>query len=386
MYKLYLIGCGPGDESLFTERAKSLINRARKVLYTRETPLTEIISILKDKCIDEIAVLVSGDSGFYSISKTICDEFSDTYDIEQVPGISSIQYMSSKLKIPYDDAKLLSLHGREGSIVPKVTYNRKVFVLTGGSNGVHRVIDDLCNHGLDDVFIHIGEKLSYPQERIINGRAYELIDMQFDTMSVMYIENMSAVSPHAPLFDNDFIRADVPMTKEEIRSLAVQKLRISPNDVVYDIGAGTGSVSIELARKAFESFVYAIEKNDAACRLISENASVHCAHNLEIINGTAPDALHGLPIANKAFIGGSMGSMKSIIRHLFTTNPKITVVTTAITIQTLNDAIEGFHECGVSTPDVICVNIAKLKTLGNSDMMIAQNPIYIISGTGGLNK
>jgi precorrin-6Y C5,15-methyltransferase (decarboxylating) len=268
--------------------------------------------------------------------------------------------------------------------VPKVAYNKKVFALTGGANSVQDVCRTLCRYGLGDVNVSVGERLSYSDERITSGKAVELQDMCFNELSVMYIENSSVVNPHTPLYDSDFIRGDIPMTKEEIRWLSISKLGISPQDIVYDIGAGTGSVSVEMARKAFDGFVYAIETKEEACDLIRKNITRHSAFNIEVIHGQAPDALEGLPAPGKAFIGGSSGNMDGILEKLIFLNPDIKIVVNAITLQTLNQAIAGFEKYGLTCTDIICVNIARSKKTGVYDMMMAQNPVFIITGMRGV--
>jgi precorrin-6Y C5,15-methyltransferase (decarboxylating) len=173
------------------------------------------------------------------------------------------------------------------------------------------------------------------------------------------------------------------MTKEEIRWLSIQKLAVSPGDTVYDIGAGTGSVAVEMARKAFDGFVYAIEPQEEACALIRQNAARHGAFNLDIVQGEAPAALAGLPVPDKAFIGGSSGNMDSILASLTARTPGITVVASAITLQTLHQAVAGFEKYGLTHTEIICVNIAKGRKAGGYDMMMAQNPVYIMTGRGG---
>jgi len=380
MNKLYVIGAGPGDEQLLTGIAKETLSRAQRVLNTREMPLAELMSELKYSEKGGTAVLVSGDCGFFSVAKTILRDFSGFYEIEVLPGISSIQYLSAKLKVPYDDAAKFSLHGRSGFIVPKVAYNKRVFVLTDNTSSVREICSTLYKYGLGHVDVSVGERLSYPDERVVSDKAEVLKDMDFDGLSVMYIENPSATDPQTPLLDKDFIRGDIPMTKEEIRWLSVRKLGIRPGDTVYDVGAGTGSVSVEMARSAYDGFVYAIEAKEDACALVRENASRFGAFNIEIIHGEAPLALDGLPVPDKAFIGGSAGNMDGILAKLTSLNPDIRLVANAITLQTLNQLTEGFEKYGISGTETICVNIAKSRKTGEYDMMVAQNPVYIVSG------
>ena len=393
MEKLHIIGFGPGDESFLTGKAKNALASARRILSTgrisssneriRGLTLTELMAELKNSPDVETAVLVSGDCGFFSAAKTIIRDFSGHYEIEVIPGISSIQYLSAKLKIPYDDAALVSLHGRNGYIVPKVAYNKKVFTLTGGANSTREICRTLCRYGLGGVSVSVGERLSYPDERIITSKASDLQDVDFHELSALYIENPSAADTFTPLPDSAFIRGDTPMTKEEIRWLSIQKLGVNPGDTVFDIGAGTGSVSVEMARKAFNGFVYAVETNEDACTLIQKNIAKHGSFNIELVHGEAPEALEGLPVPDRAFIGGSSGNMDGILKKLTTLNPGITVTVNAITLQTLNQAIEGFEKYGLTDTDIVCVNVAKSKKAGSYDMMFAQNPVFIITGNGG---
>ena len=381
--KLSIIGMGPGDEAMITEVAKSTLATAHRILHTREMPLSSLVAMLKKTEGGSTAVLVSGDSGFFSVAATIVRDFDGLYEIEIIPGISSIQYFSAKIKIPYEDAALVSLHGRNGNIVAKASYNKKIFALTGGANGIRDICRSLCRCGLGNVSVSVGERLSYPNERIIHGNAENLKDMDFDGLSVMYIENLMAINPHMPLCDSDFIRGDTPMTKEEVRWLSIQKLGVSSSDIVFDIGAGTGSVSVELARKAFDGFVYAIEAKEGACALVQANATKHGAFNIQIVRGEAPWALAGLPIPDKAFIGGSSGNMGSILEKLIVLNPMLKVTATAITLQTLHQITESFKKYGIGGTDIVCVNIAKARKAGGCDIMMAQNPVYIITGVGG---
>ena len=393
MEKLHIIGYGPGDETQLTGKAKHVLNTARRILSTGRIgganerfeglTLTELLETLKQSVDGETAVLVSGDCGFFSVARTIVRDFSDLYEIELIPGIGSVQYLSAKIKIPYDDALLVSLHARNGHIVPKVAYNKKIFALTGGTHSVREICRTLCGYGLGHVRLCVGERLSYPDEQITSATAAALLDKNFDELAVVYIENPSAADPHVPLPDSAFTRAEIPMTKEEIRWLTIQKLGIGPTDTVYDIGAGTGSVSVEMARKAFDGFVYAIDSNENACALIRENRTKHGAFNIKIVHGEAPPALDGLPVPDKAFIGGSSGNMDGILKKLTSLNPGIKIVVNAVSVQTLNQAVEGFEKYYLSGTDIVCVNIARTKRTGPYDMLTALNPVFIISGQGG---
>ena len=142
-----------------------------------------------------------------------------------------------------------------------------------------------------------GARLSYPEEDIRKGSAEEMSSYEGEGPVILLIENPdggeSAPFPGVP--DEAFVRGKVPMTKEEIRCIALSKLRLGETSVVYDIGAGTGSVAVEAARMAFRGRVYAVERNPEGLKLIRENQEALRAAGLTVVSGEAPEALEGLP-------------------------------------------------------------------------------------------
>ena len=181
--------------------------------------------------------------------------------------------------------------------------------------------------------------------------------------------------------DEAFVRGKVPMTKEEIRILTLVKAQIAPDAVVYDIGAGTGSLSIEAARLAPAGHVYAIEKNPEGIGLIAENAKKFSVKNITVVEGTAPDALAGLPALDVALIGGSgrrLADILDIIGERLRPNGRI--VANAITMQTVAACLDYFHaHADRYTYEAIQVQISRLERVGPYDMAKALNPIYIIT-------
>ncbi len=139
--------------------------------------------------------------------------------------------------------------------------------------------------------------------------------------------------------DESFIRGNVPMTKSEVRSISLSKLQLEPHDIVYDIGAGTGSVAVEIALQIPHGCVYAVEKNPEALSLLEQNKAQLGADCMNIVSGTAPDICKELPAPNKVFIGGSSGNMKEILSLLLEKNPDVRIVITAISIETLTEFI-----------------------------------------------
>lgn len=392
--KIYVVGVGPGAECYLTDYAKKKIIDADLVITTERLfkklyklnaktvckEISEFISyILQNKDqLESVCILASGDVGFYSISNTLKKKIKD-FDMEFISGISSLQYLTAKLKIPYNDIKVVSLHGREENIIPYVCYNKKVFLLTGGKYKVNNVIDQLNTAGLSNVLVTVGENLSYVHEKIITAKANEFKGMHFEDLAAMLIYNENFVYSHKKIYDHEFIRGKSPMTKEAVRTLSISWLNIKPQDAIVDIGAGTGSVSIEMARVAFEGMVLAIEKEDYAVDLIRQNIVKFGAYNVKVIEAQAPEGMDKLSKINKAFIGGSCGNLNAIIEVLTKKSEVTKIVVNAITLKTLNQAIQSLKEYGFTTK-IVCVNIAKAESIGEHTMMKAENPIYIISG------
>ena len=183
--------------------------------------------------------------------------------------------------------------------------------------------------------------------------------------------------------DAAFVRGKVPMTKQEIRILTLVKAQIGPRDIVYDIGAGTGSLSIEAARLAPEGHVYAVERKEEAIRLIEANGERFGLENLSVIEAEAPAGLENLPLADAVLIGGSGGHLASILDCVAgKMREGGRLVLNCITVQTLAAALDYLHAHeAVYRYEAIQVQVSRLRRVGPYDMAEAQNPIYIITCT-----
>ncbi len=403
MKKIYLVGIGLGNTETLTEQGRKAIE-ASELLIGAERMVNAFPDYRGDVCraispakITEyisdhpeyktVAVIFSGDVGFFSgakkLNQAIEGQKQADYEIEFIPGISSLQYFSAKLKLPWEDTKVVSLHGREENLMGAVWNNSRIFFLTGGDYSVQRICRILCENQLKEAVVHVGERLSYKNERIVTGTAGSLAGEEFDPLAVMLVENGKTIKrsiiTHG-IRDELFLRGQVPMTKSEIRSISLSKLQLRPEDVVYDIGAGTGSVSVEMALQAFEGSVFAVEFNEEALELIRKNAERFGAWNLKVIKGKAPDVLENLPAPDRAFIGGSGGNLAEILELLKKKNPKIRIVVNAITLETMTEAVSQFQKLGFEDVDIVQIFAAHGRAAGNYHMMQGQNPVFIISG------
>ena len=324
------------------------------------------------------AVLLSGEAGFYSGARGLVAELTDM-DVEVLPGVGSLQYFCARLKRPWQDVRALSLHGRDCDFVGEVRRNPAVFALVGGSDGVHQAIARLCDAHLNDCTVHVGQRLGYDDERIVSGTARELLQQSFDPLSVILVENPRSgefIVTHG-LPDEAFDRDETPMTKSEVRSVCLSKLQLTRSAVVYDVGSGSGSVSVECALQATQGRVYAIEMKERALSLTRHNAEKFNLTNLEVVAGAAPEALENLPAPTHAFIGGSTGNLRGILDCLLAKNPDVRIVATAVTLETvaeLTEVSKSFETC-----DIAEVSVSKPRILGRYRLMTAQNPVYIFT-------
>lgn len=407
MKKVYIIGAGIGNKCFMHKKAAEMIE-AVDCLIGAKRMLRDLNDLNKEKieCIDaekiysfinsndmysSFGVLVSGDTGFFSLSGRLTELLSENggISVENIPAVGSLQYFCSKLNIPWDSIKFASAHGRNADIIPIIMFNKKVFLLTGGELTPDKICLHLTKKGLGHLKVSVGEKLSYDDERITEDYASIMAERRFDSLSVMMIHNDNALEPDAgnrSIRDDEFITGSAPMTKSEVRTISIAKLNIKSNYVVFDIGAGTGSVSIETALKLYNGTLYAIEKEKKSLELIKSNIEKFNAHNIELIEGAAPSALFDLPKPDAVFIGGSGGYMDDIISEVIKKNPFVTVVINTITLQSLNEALNCMEKYKFNDMEIINLSVSKAKKIGHYDMMIGQNPIYIISGKGsGIN-
>ncbi len=325
-----------------------------------------------------ISVLMSGDIGFYSGAKKLLEKIDrHTYEIHTEPGISSAVYLCSKIGTSWQDVYMTSAHGRESNLVGLSRIYGKVFTLLSEEESVHEMARLFIDYGMD-VRITIGQDFGYETEKVFTGTPSEVLGQSFGKLCVALIQNDSPVrSNPISIPDEEFTRGDAPMTKSEVRALSVAKLKIDDDSVIYDIGAGTGSVSIEMALCAVNGMVYAIEKEDPAADLIEINKKKFKTPNLKVIRGLAPEALADLPRPTHAFIGGSSGNLKDIVSCLLEKNPEIRIVINSVTIETLEETTQVIKEFDLVEEEMTCVNISKARKLGRYHLMTAQNPVYI---------
>ena len=402
-----IVGIGPGNAGSMTEDARRAIENADCLIGAKRMleavaspsqPVYDAISpsdiagfIMNHSEYRDFTVVMSGDTGFFSGTKKLLPLL-EGCEVNVTSGLSSLVYLCSRLKTSYEDVFVVSTHGRNHNIVPDVRSHERVFALVGSENGMRDLCRTLTDAGLGNVRINAGERLSYPDEKIICDTARNLTDVTFDTLSVALIENDNPdyVVTHG-LPDNVFIRGAgddgvVPMTKSEVRSVCLSKLRLTERSVCWDVGAGTGSVAVEMALQAKKGSVYAIERKSSATELLYINKEKLSAENLVVVNGYAPEACLDLPAPTHAFIGGSSGNMKEILALLLSKNPSVRIVATAIALESVAELTACMKEFPWAETEVISMQVAYGRQAGSYNLMTGQNPIYIFTMQAGGNE
>ncbi len=355
------------------------IDTSRAVIAVKAQDIADAID---QSDADTAAVLMSGDSGFFSGTRSLLPLLAE-HEVTVLPGVGSVSYFSAAIKLPWQQWHFCSAHGVSCSAAQQVIKNRYAFFITGGENSADYLCRKLEEAGYGELRAFIGCDLGYENEQIFTLTVSEAANMVFPPLSVLLIENPEPYKGvRCGIPDGQFIRGDIPMTKSEVRAVAISKLRLNRDSILFDIGAGTGSVSCEAALLIPEGKVFAIERENEGIELIAENAAAMKAFNIECIAGEAPEALEGLPIPDAAFIGGSGGRLHEICDELIKLNPDIRIVIAAVSLETVAQATRLIELLFPESAETVMMQVSRVKKMGGHSMLIGQNPVYIISGGG----
>lgn len=392
-----LIGMGSGQpenltlQGLAALRQADLILGARRLLAVLPAGCTEnraaayrpdeVAELLQTSGAENAVLVYSGDTGFYSGASSMMEKLEALGVRARVlPGLSSIQLLAAALGRPWQGWNLVSAHGRTCDPVAECMQGRPTFFLTGGSEDPATLCAQLAAEGFGDVQGVVGQCLGTPEEKLFRGSVKELAAGRFNSLSVLLVEAAEVLPRRVPgLPDEAFERGDVPMTKQEVRAAVLAKLAVRPEDILWDVGAGTGSVSVELALAAPRGRVYAVECRPEGCALIKANREKFRTRNLVLVEGLAPDALSDLPAPDAVFIGGSKGSLAAIVDAALDKNPDARICVSAIALETLSAAVAALTAKG-RTVQVSQIAVSRAKAVGGLHLMMAQNPIYLITG------
>jgi precorrin-6Y C5,15-methyltransferase (decarboxylating) len=360
-----------------------------------------------------IALLASGDPLFFGIGRRVLDEFGPER-VDMLPDLSSIQLAFSRIKEPWDDAFLMSLHGGPDSakrrrlpyeiddIPALLDAHHKIAILTDRGNNPSAIASFLnatpvragVPRPYGSILMHVCEKLGYADEKIASGTPAEIAAMTFADPNVVIILNNAQArksgsaeagnstkktAPGFGLTEGEISHSRGLITKDEVRAVSLHKLRLPQKGILWDIGAGSGSVSIEAARLSPGLKIYAIERNDEQVAHIEENKTRFGMGNIAITAGEAPEVLRDLPSPDRVFIGGSGGELSGIIRRVREKMPRGIVVINAVTLETLNEALLLLENNGFE-PEVSQVAVSRSKIVKGQRHLSPLNPVFVIRG------
>lgn len=335
----------------------------------------------------KVVILFSGDSGFYSgcqsLSHALQEEINKgmlSASLRIMPGISSVAFLSACIGESYQDAAILSMHGKElSNLARRIKAVKKTFVIMSGVKDVNRLGEALIKAKMSECDIITGYQLSYDGQEIKKRTPKECMELKKEGLYTCFVKNPNAVQKNLThgLSDEEFIRDKVPMTKEEVREVSICKLKLHQGAVVFDIGSGSGSIAMEIAGLSPDIQVYAIEQKKEAISLISQNKEKFQLENVTLIEARAPEGLWNLPEATHAFIGGSGGYLKEILQALYKKNSGMRIVINAVSMETICEIKEILTLYPIENEEIVQLQVSRAKEAGKYHLMQAENPVWI---------
>ncbi|WCK56474.1 precorrin-6y C5,15-methyltransferase (decarboxylating) subunit CbiE [Aneurinibacillus sp. Ricciae_BoGa-3] len=328
-----------------------------------------------------VVILASGDPLFYGIGSYLASKV----NIEIHPYVSSIQLAFARMGEKWQDAYVISLHGRSmRGLAQRIDGKEKVALLTDEENNPAKIASYLLTYQMTEYRAFIAENLGGDTERCRWMSLEEMADEEFSPLNIVILKKTeeAKVWPLG-IDDEEFVQRKPDkglLTKREIRILSISALNLKEDSVVWDIGTCTGSVAIEAAKIATEGQVFAIEKNEGDLENCRKNL-VKFRTDITVLHGKAPDGLESFPDPDAVFIGGTAGGMEDILAvccSRLRENGRI--VLNAATIENLSEALEVFHKNGFNT-NITLAQIARSKPILNLTRFDALNPIYIITAS-----
>jgi precorrin-6Y C5,15-methyltransferase (decarboxylating) len=398
---IYLIGAGFTGWEGFPAKALEIIDNAEIMIghprhlsifpnfsgEKRELGnLTELIDFLKKTDL-RVVLLASGDPTFFGISRFLLRNLPKER-IEIFPNVTSMQYAFARIKESWDDGIFVSVHGRGmHQAIDKIIAAEKACVLTDSVNTPAAIAAELIERGAEGYEAWLCEDLGMPTEKFTKTTVRGLQSITASELNILIlIRTYEPNLVHYPLIgidDDEFHTTKKLITKQEVRAVTLAKLQLQDDLVLWDIGAGSCSVSIEASNLMPGGRIFAVEKNPQCITFINENLKKFCTRNIKLIEAYAPDGLDDLPDPDRVFIGGAGGKLDEIIDIISQRlKPDGVVVINAVTLDTLTRAVEFLEDHGF-TVEAACINVAKTRSLTEYKMFDAQNPVYVLSARKG---
>lgn len=415
-YTVTVVGVGPGDSACLTPEAEQAVREADVLVGGRHalslfpddgrkryligsdlgTVLDYIDAAKREK---RVAVLLSGDPGFFSFLPRLRERFG-AGNLRVIPGISSLQLACARLALSWHDFYAVSVHGRKIEALAGACGRPRVAVLTGPQCPPAAVCSYFLERGCGFDRVFVLTDLGLPGEEVtettleegsrLDGRENSVVLLlaergQTDGSGMgEAVEPASAlrewsgvVTPGLP--DEAFLRGTVAMSQEEVRALTLCKARLCRGMTVIEIGAGTGSWTVETARLIAPGMVWAVERDPFAAALVRANVKRFALTNITLVEGEAPSACAGFPKADRVLIGGTGGRLEEVLRAAGEwLVPGGLLVITAVTPETFSTAWRLLHREGWDECETVLVSVGRAVRRGNAQIWKGENPVFIL--------
>ena len=399
--KIYLIGAGMEGWEGFSSSALDIISETEVMIGHQRhldifpayagykmvlDSLPELLEFL-EKTVQPVVVLASGDPNFFGISRFLLRNLPKER-ITIFANVTSMQYAFSRIKEPWDDAIFVSVHGRGmHAAVDKIISAEKACVLTDKVNTPNAIAREMIDRGAEGYEAWLCEDLGLATEKFTRTDVRGLLELNPADLNILILiktyEPNLVQYPLIGIADEEFQTVKKLITKQEVRAVTMSKLQLQDDLVMWDIGAGSCSVSIEASNLMPNGRIFAIERNPLCIGFIHENLKKFCTRNVKLIETYAPEGLEDLPDPDRVFIGGAGGQLEEIIDSVDKRlKPEGLIVLNAVTLDTLSKAVEYLEDHGY-TVEATCVNISKTRKLTEYKLFEAQNPVYIITAHKG---
>lgn len=404
--KVYIIGVAPWGAASVTPQALRLIKRADMVFggtrllnmfsslsgerFVIKNNLSEVTAAIKENLGHKhIVVLASGDPDFYGIAGHLVNELGKKA-VEILPNVSSVQLAFARIKESWEDAAFISVHSRAvDNLVETIRFKDKVCILTDGNNSPAKIARLLIDGGIDDYRAYVCENMGEKNEKVTGTGLRRLAAMECSALNILILirtrqKTLDTVSPPRwPGIPDDEFHQRRPkaglITKQEVRAISLAKMHLTEESVLWDIGAGSGAISIEASFLAARGAVYAIEKNSTDVAIIKKNIKKFNVHNVEVVHAFAPEGLDHLPAPTIVFIGGSGGKIGEIVDFVSDMlMPGGRIVINVVALENLHSALRALDARGFVT-DVTLVNIARSVNTRELTRFEALNTVFVIS-------
>lgn len=406
--KIHIIGVGSDGAAGLTARARDILTSADLVLGSEQS-LSRVPEVKADRYrigadLQEVTraleinlgrkrmvVLASGDPLFYGVARYLCDRIGKD-NFEVLPHVSSMQLAFARVKESWEEAYLTNLATHPlATVLDRIRTAETVGLFTSEEADPRKIARELLARGIDYFRAYVCENLGAPDERVTQGELADIRDMEFSPLNVMILKRKPGrpdqQRPAAGFrrFGNpdDVFAQSRPksglLTQSEVRAIGLAELDIQPGFVIWDIGAGSGSVAIEAALLAQPGMVYAIEQDVADYHLIVANAQTFGVKNLTAVHGSAPAVFEGLPAPDGIFVGGTGHEVARLLEAAFKAlRPGGRMAVNVATLESLNATYSALKAL-TGQVSVLLINIARGTEQLETLRFEAMNPTFLLS-------